>query len=66
MSYALYSFTPETLRSEGYAHRGVFETEQECNDEVFALGLVYYRIEMSVPWGSVLVYETPFELPPSE
>lgn len=64
MSYALYGFNPATLMSEGYSHQGVFDTEQDCNDEAFALGLMHYRIEMRVAWGSVLVYETPWYTEP--
>lgn len=60
MRYTLYSFSPETLMSEGYAHRGAFETEQECDDTAFAQNYAYYRIEQLLGYGSCLVFETPW------
>lgn len=58
MSYTLYSFSPETLMSEGYAHRGVFETEQECDEAAIAFD--YYRIELISDFGACVIFESPW------
>lgn len=58
MSFILYSFHPETIMSEGYSHRGIFETEQECDDTAFAQNYAYYRIEQLLSYGTCLVFET--------
>jgi hypothetical protein len=56
--YKLYFFEPEHVQVEGYAHAGSFDTEQECNDEAFAQGHNFFRIEFVSDFGSSLVFES--------
>jgi hypothetical protein len=56
--YNLYVFNPAEVLIEGYVYKGTFATEQECNQEAFALGANHFRVEMVTGFGSMLVFES--------
>jgi hypothetical protein len=56
MSFALYSFNPNTLMVDGYIHHGRYDSEQECNDTAIAFD--YYRIELISDFGACVVFES--------
>lgn len=56
--YKLYIFQPDLVWVEGYKYEKEFETEQECNQEAFALNQNYFRIEMETDFGSAIIYES--------
>lgn len=56
--FKLYVFNPEDVEISGYVYKGTFATEQECNQEAFALNANYFRIELQTDFGSKLVFES--------
>jgi hypothetical protein len=58
MSFALYSFDPNSVMVDGYVHTGRYESEQDCNEAAIALS--HYRIELISNFGACLLFESPF------
>jgi hypothetical protein len=58
MKYRLFSFSPDTVLVDGYRLVSEFDTEQECNQAAFDLGLLWYRIELQHDFGCSVVWES--------
>lgn len=55
--YSLYSFDQNYLQ-DGYKFEGFFESEQDCNQAAFELGVNFFRVELDTSFGSTIIFES--------